>query len=147
MSRAANKLIHWVIEGVFAYGERPGFPSHTVPARTVDLWLAEAKRQGVRSVINMLSDEEMGVYYRHLGQPLIEYYSDAGMEVRQVSYEETGVVLPEQIIIDRVRTAFHCLPHPVIIHCSAGEERSKLAVDAILEEWDGDARKPLGRGR
>ena len=59
--KSIDGAIHWIIPGVLACGERPGFPNHTVSARTVDGWLEEAQRQGVRSVINMLSNEEMAV--------------------------------------------------------------------------------------
>jgi hypothetical protein len=127
--------IHWEIDGVLACSERPGFPNHTVPARVVDQWLEELRRQGVRSVINMLSEEEMAVYYRHLEQPLVEYCADAGFEVRQVSHEDLGVIVTKSVLLDRVHAAFNNLPKPVIIHCSAGAERSKLAVKAICKMW------------
>lgn len=127
--------IQWEIDGVLASSERPGFPNHTVPARVVDQWLEGAGRQGIRSVINMLSEEEMAVYYRRLEQPLAEYYTDAGLEVRQVSHEDMGVIVTRSVLLDRVQAAFDNLPKPVIIHCSAGAERSKLAVEALCKAW------------
>ena len=133
--------IAWVIDGVLAYSERPGFPLPTVPARTVDQWLEAVRSQGIRSVINMLSEEEMAVYYRHLGQPLLQYYGDAGFEVREVAHEDLGVVVTKQVLVDRVRAAFDNLPKPVVIHCSAGAERSKLAVAALRKAWKLRAKK------
>jgi len=97
----------------------------------------------IRSVINLLSKEEMTVYYRHLGRPLIEYYSDAGLAVRHVSDEDMGVIVPSHVFLDRVLTAFEVLPRPVLVHCSAGAERSALAVDFICNQWRTRLQKPV----
>ena len=142
--KAANPSegIKWVIDGVLAYGERPGYPQLTVPARIVDQWMDEVQRQGIRSVINMLSEDEMAVYYRHLGQPLLQYYADAGLEAREVAHEDLGVVVTKRVLLDRVIAAFENLPQPVIIHCSAGAERAKQAVNAICQDWKACAKKP-----
>lgn len=136
------KGITWAIPAVLACSERPGFPNHTVHGREVDQWLKAVGQQGIRSVINLLSKEEMTVYYRHLGRPLMEYYSDAGLAVRHVSDEDMGVIVPSQIFLERVQTAFEALPKPVLIHCSAGAERSGLAVDFICIRWGTSPQKP-----
>jgi protein-tyrosine phosphatase len=139
--------IHWAIKGVLACSERPGYPNHTVPARTVDQWLEAVGRLGIRSVINMLSEEEMAVYYRHLESPLVQYYIDAGLAVQEVAHEDLGVVVPQAVLLDRVRAAFEVLPKPVLVHCSAGAERSKIAVEAIRGSWKPNTRKPRGQRR
>jgi hypothetical protein len=80
----------------------------------------------------MLSDEyEMNVYYRHLDQPLIEYYSGAGLSVRCVSHMDRDVPVSDAILLARVRYAFEALPQPVLIQCSAGLERSRDAALAL----------------
>ncbi|MEI7728099.1 MAG: hypothetical protein WCO56_00895 [Verrucomicrobiota bacterium] len=133
--------IHWIIPGVLATSERPGYPGITVKPTAVDRWLEEVRRQRIRSVINLLSDDEMTVYYRQLGQPLAHYYTDAGLAVRQVAQEDLGVAVPSHVLLDRVKTAFASLPKPVLIHCSAGTERSKIAVAAICRVWKRQARQ------
>ena len=135
--------IHWIIPGVLATSERPGYPEITVKPAAVDHWLAGVRRQRILSVINLLSDDEMAVYYRHLGQPLVQYYADAGLEVRQVAQEDMGVVVPRRVLLDRVKAAFESLPKPVIIHCSAGAERSKAAVDVICRAWKRQTRQRI----
>ena len=135
--------IKWPIPDVLACSEHPGFPNHTVHVREVDQWLNAVRQRGIRSVINLLSKEEMTVYYRHLGRPLIEYYSDAGLAVRHVSDEDMGVIVPSHVFLDRVLTAFEVLPRPVLVHCSAGAERSALAVDFICNQWRTRLQKPV----
>jgi hypothetical protein len=125
--------IQWAIPGVLAYGGRPGYPDPSVPVRIVDQWLDELERQGIRSLINMLSEDEMAVYYRRLEAPLTQYYSLAGLEVRRVSHEEQGVVIAKPILQARLLAAFESLPKPVLIHCSAGGERSMEAVEGICK--------------
>ena len=139
--------IEWVIERVLAVGSRPGYPVARVPVRAVDQWLEPLRQQGIRSIINMLSDEEMELYYRALGQPFLEYCVDAGFEVRQVSVEEQGIILPKAIWQARVLTAFDALTKPVLIHCDAGVERSRWATDAVSKIWRSRLRKRRKRVR
>ncbi len=128
--------IRWVIEGVLASSGRPGFPNHSVSTKAVDQWIARIDRLGVRSVICMLSEDEEAVYYRRLRQSLVDCYSEAGLQVRQVSYEDMGVAVTLPILVDRVLTAFAILPKPVLVHCSAGVERSQLATESICHAWN-----------
>ncbi|MEI7729364.1 MAG: hypothetical protein WCO56_07315 [Verrucomicrobiota bacterium] len=123
--------IQWAIPGVLAYSGRPGYPDYSVSTHVVERWLEELGRQGIRSVINMLSEDEMDVYYRRLEAPLAQYYADAGLEVRQISHLDQGVVVAKPTLQARLLSAFESLPKPVLIHCSAGVERSKEAAEGI----------------
>jgi protein tyrosine phosphatase (PTP) superfamily phosphohydrolase (DUF442 family) len=134
-------MIHWAIPGVLAHGERPGFPLRAVPSDVVEDWLKEVKRQGIRSVINLLVEDEMAVYYRRLGLPLLDYYAEAGLRVREVAHDDGGMPVSNRILLDRVRVAFENLPKPVLIHCSAGAERSQQAVALLCMEWKARTKK------
>ncbi len=134
-------IIHWAIPGVLAHGERPGFPLRSVPPEAVEDWFKEVKRQGIRSVINLLVEDEMAVYYRRLGRPLLDYYAEAGLRVREVAHADDGVPVSSRILLDRVRVAFEHLPKPVLIHCSAGAERSQQAVALLCKEWKTRTKK------
>ncbi len=145
--KPSAELIKWPIIKVLAVSERPGFPNPTVRASEVNQWLRVVLGQGIRSVINLLSEDEMSVYYRHLERPLMEYYKAAGLDAREVSDEDMGIPVKTGVFLERVLTAFKVLPKPVLIHCNAGAERSGLAVETISREWESLAQARVGQSR
>jgi hypothetical protein len=128
--------VQWVIKGKLACGERPGSGLPIVPTKVVDQWLAHLIHLRIKSLIVMLTEDEMASYYPHLGQSLIDYYRGAGFEVRTVANQDCDGVVNSRVMRSRVRAAFDALPKPVLVHCNAGLERSKkLAIPAICKEW------------
>src|SRR3972149_8093520 len=78
--------IEWVIPRRPAAASRPGFggtnPAEVDPA-DVEAWLDEARVQGIRSILCLLDEGQLG-YYRRVPGGLLETYRRAGMAVSSV---------------------------------------------------------------
>ena len=136
--------VHWVIKGELAYAQRPGSGLSIVPGKTVDRWLEQVRQLRFKSLIVMLSGDEMASYYPHLGQPLIDYYKDAGFEARSVATQDRDGIVSLPVLRKRVQAAFKALPKPVLIHCNAGLERSQFAIRAVLQMQAKESRATCG---
>jgi hypothetical protein len=127
------EVLHWVIKGQLAYAQRPRTGPRIVHAETVDRWLQQVRRAGVKSFIVMLTEDEMDSFYPTLGMPLVQYYRAAGFHVRKVANEDQNGIVSLRLLRERVQAAFSALAKPVLVHCDAGEERALFAVRAILK--------------
>jgi hypothetical protein len=128
--------IEWVIPGRLARSSRPGFggrdPSQVEPAE-VDAWLDEARALGIRSILCLLDERQLG-YYHRLAGGLLETYRRAGMAVSSLPVPDMQAPPIPEADLPRVWQAFRELPAPLLIHCSAGLDRTGAAVEHILRK-------------
>ena len=122
--------IEWVIPGRLARSSRPGFggtnPAEVDPA-DVEAWLDEARAQGIRSILCLLDERQLG-YYRRVPGGLLETYRRAGMAASSVPVTDLQTPPIPPADLPRVWRAFRELPPPLLIHCSAGIDRTGAAV-------------------
>jgi len=128
-----NETIEWVIAGRLARACRPGrWDDRELPVAVED-WIAKARRMRVRSILCLLTDDELERYYHSQAVDLISRYRDAGFQVWRVpvpDHEEPPLTADE---LRHVRAALSQLPAPCLVHCSAGIDRTGAVVRAFLQ--------------
>ena len=127
--------IEWAKEGVLARSPRPGFApgaESRVPREAVEQWAADARARGITSILCLLDEDQLPLYHPALPDGLLRYYADAGFAVAHVPTPDgrTHPYTPEQL--DGAWRAFLALPKPVLVHCSAGMDRTARVVNHIL---------------
>ena len=131
---------NWVVEGIIATSPRPGFtpgPEHTVVDGIVEAWVDEAREFGIASIICLIGADQLWLYRRSVPEGLIERYRSVGFEVCHIPTvdQQTHPFTEEQY--EHAWESFQRLPKPVLVHCSAGMDRTGRVVRYILDRLDG----------
>jgi protein tyrosine phosphatase (PTP) superfamily phosphohydrolase (DUF442 family) len=147
MARWDPRLVEGT-ERILARSARPGYPSESVPVDDVDRWVKQVRAIGVKSIICLLNDEEPDnelSYYTQLLEGLLNYYEKEGFLVEHIPITDDQRGWRE---LDgkgkSIYQAFRKLPKPVLVHCSAGQQRTGRAVDYIVERLRESESAPAG---
>ena len=140
-----SELLVWVIGGSLACSHRPlrhhphfGGSGLDLPATATHClfeWIAQIKGCGIRSVISLMHPKELRHYEKlALGaSDLIELYRKQGLNVGHLPWDDPAhrnhihaTVFAEELSRMRLEAlrAFDELPKPILLHCSAGIDRS-----------------------
>ena len=129
----ATPVIRWAIPGVLARSCRPGYPAVRVPLSEVEAWLVAVLAKGISSVLCLLSNGEIELYYRRHRIDLLGLYRDAGLKVAHLPSDDDGAARLTADEHKRITDGFESLPQPVLVHCSAGIERTGRAVRVLTQ--------------
>lgn len=145
----ADPLI-WPIHGELAcsqrplrdhpeYGESNPLPVEAFPL--IDSWIKRIVSSGIKSVICLLTPDQLRRYDIVYGlRGLLGAYRDTGLTVVHIAVFDSahpestdGCEVLGQETFDKAYRAFTELPKPVLLHCSAGIDRSSpVAADIVL---------------
>lgn len=141
-----SEFMIWPIPDTLACAQRPlryhpVFGGRTpLPREARDLvvsWVDKVWQAGVRSVICLLEPRQLDRYYvrghleLHEGG-LLGYYRTRGFDVRHLPM--TDYQPPSQADLARAYEAFRGFPKAVLIHCSAGIDRTAPVAAFIVSQ-------------
>ena len=128
-------MVHWVKEGLLATSFRPGYrpgAEYTVPREAVEAWVEEKRAAGIASIICLLGRDQLPLYDRALPQGLLRFYAESGFDVANIPAPD-GMAEPfTPAQYEAAWEAFAALPKPVLVHCSAGHDRTGRVVSYLL---------------
>jgi len=142
----SSEIFVWVIPGQLACSQRPlrddpyfggRSPLSAKSKPLVVDWVQRMKDTGFRSIICLLEDAQNRRYYISGGLDLhpgglVGYYEDQGFKV--FHFPMTDYQRPSREQMERVLEMFSVLPKPVLLHCSAGIDRTAPVAAFIVSQ-------------
>ncbi len=132
------RTVQWVAPGALARSSRPGYLSGArdpVGKSVVDGWIETAQVHGIRSIVCLLADEHLRLY-ASLGEDLPSYYRRHGFEVVHLPVLDYQQPPLDDATLARIADAYAVLPKAVLVHCSAGIDRTGAAIEYLQRRFD-----------
>ena len=150
-----SEILIWLLNGDLACSQRPlrdhpifGGRRRPLPPKAKPLvieWADRVQSLGVRSIISLLEDGQHEKYYIRGGldlhpQGLYGYYGSRGFEYCIIPIVDSPKSLRSnqgRVLEERVLAAFDQMRKPVLLHCSAGIDRTSPVAAYIVSKRGG----------
>jgi len=117
---------------------RPGYPisisskrspSNKVPNEYVQNWIAEAIRLGIKEIICLLDHSE----FKNYDCDLLKEYETAGFKVYHYPIRDYNQPRISVEVLKDILKDFEGMVGPVLIHCSAGQDRTGCLLEYLTD--------------
>jgi protein tyrosine phosphatase len=130
-------MIDWVIPHQLARASRPGYVGglrEQVAPTSIDRWVDDVKNARICSIICLLADEHLSLYAA-LPDGLINHYRQCGFQVEHIPVPDHQRPAVSKQQLAAIIAAANRLPQPLLVHCSAGIDRTGLVVEQLRKRW------------
>ena len=127
--------LSWVKQGVMARSSRPGYPSiNGATKKELKKEVKKWKKMKIKSIICLLSEEEMNENYKVVDGDLVGYYEKQGFEVFNVRIEDYQKPPVNDNDLKMIEEQYNKMEKPVLVHCAAGQNRTGQVVKYLAKE-------------
>ena len=126
--------LQWVLPGILARSFRPCYNDDTPTESLINKWLDEVAGMKIKSILCLLSQEQLDEFYGANEIKLLDLYRNHGFIVSHVSVPDYQMPPLSSTDLAQIEKALSELPKPWLIHCSAGIDRTGAAVEFIQNQ-------------
>jgi len=125
----------WIKKNILAQSHRPGYPNKSVSLNTLNETISKWKSLNIKSIICLLSNEEINTYYESINYDLIKFYKKEGFNVFHISIEDYQNPPVNNHNLEIINEEYKKMKQPILVHCGAGQDRTGIVVESIINTY------------